>query len=55
MKRMKIIEEKMEQREENERKNDVIITGIRRIRRNIEKGVEECLKRESESERKGSF
>jgi hypothetical protein len=55
MKRMKIIEEKMEQREENERKNDVIITGIRRIRGNIEKGVEECLKRESESERKGSF
>jgi hypothetical protein len=46
MKRMKIIEEKMVQREENERKNDVIITGIRRIRGNIEKGVEECLKRE---------
>jgi hypothetical protein len=44
----------MEQREENERKNDVIITGIRRIRGNIEKGVEECLKRENESERKGS-
>jgi hypothetical protein len=28
MKRMKMIEEKMEQREKKERKNNVIITGI---------------------------
>jgi hypothetical protein len=35
MKRMKMIEEKMEQREKKERKNNVIITGIRG---NIERG-----------------
>jgi hypothetical protein len=43
MKSMKIIEEKMEQREKPERKNNIIITGIRR---NIERGVEEWLERE---------
>jgi hypothetical protein len=43
MKRMKMIEEKMEQREKKERKNNVIITG--RLRGNIERGVEEWLER----------
>jgi hypothetical protein len=38
MKRMKMIEEKMEQREKKERKNNVIITGIGGIRGNIERG-----------------
>jgi hypothetical protein len=42
MKRMKIIEEKMEQREKKEKKNNVIITRIGEI----EKGVEEWLERE---------
>ncbi|XP_068907834.1 cilia- and flagella-associated protein 251-like [Tenebrio molitor] len=46
MKRMKMIEEKMEQREKEERKNHVIITGIGRIRGNIERGVEEWLQRD---------
>jgi hypothetical protein len=46
MKRMKIIEEKMEQREKKERKNNVIITGIGTISGNIERGVEEWLERE---------
>jgi hypothetical protein len=46
MERMKMIEEKMEQREKKERKNNVIITGIGGIRGNIERGVEECLERE---------
>jgi hypothetical protein len=46
MKRMKMIEEKMEQREKNERTNNVIITGIRGIRGSIERGVEEWLERE---------
>jgi hypothetical protein len=41
MKRMKMIEEKMEQREKKERKNNVIITGIGGISGNIERGVEE--------------
>jgi hypothetical protein len=41
MKRMKMIEEKMEQREKKERKNNVIITGG--LRGNIERGVEEWL------------
>jgi hypothetical protein len=36
MKRMKMVEEKMEEREKKERKNNVIITGIGGIRRNIE-------------------
>ncbi|KAJ3621869.1 hypothetical protein MTP99_002421 [Tenebrio molitor] len=46
MKRMKKIEEKMEQREKKERKNNVIITGIGAISGNIERGVEEWLERE---------
>jgi hypothetical protein len=46
MKRMKMIEEKMEQREKKERKNNVIITGIGGIRGNIERGVEEWVERE---------
>jgi hypothetical protein len=46
MKRMNMIEEKMEQREKKERKNNVIITGIKGIRGNIERGVEEWLERE---------
>jgi hypothetical protein len=46
MERIKMIEEKMEQREKMERKNDVLITGIRAIRGNIEKRVEEWLERE---------
>jgi hypothetical protein len=46
MKRMRMIEEKMEQREKEERKNNVIITGIEETRGNIEKGVEEWLERE---------
>jgi hypothetical protein len=40
MKRMKMIEEKMEQREKKERKNNVIITGTGGIRGNIEREVE---------------
>jgi RNA-binding protein YhbY len=48
MKRIKMIEEKMEQREKKERKNTVIITGIEGIRENIERGVEEWLEREVE-------
>jgi hypothetical protein len=36
--RMKMIEEKMEQREKKERKSNVIKTGIRGIRGNIETG-----------------
>ncbi|KAH0809024.1 hypothetical protein GEV33_013767 [Tenebrio molitor] len=38
MKRMKMVEEKMEQREKKERKNNVIITGIGGERGNIERG-----------------
>jgi hypothetical protein len=38
MKRIKMIEEKMEQREKKERKNNVKITGIGTIRGNIERG-----------------
>jgi hypothetical protein len=45
MKTMKMIEEKMEQREKKERKNNVIITGIGAISGNIERGVEEWLER----------
>jgi RNA-binding protein YhbY len=41
MKRMKMIEEKME------RKNNVIITGIGGIRGSIERRVEESLERET--------
>jgi hypothetical protein len=37
MKRMKMIEEKMEQREKTEKKDNVIITGIGGIRGNIER------------------
>jgi hypothetical protein len=43
IKRMKMIEEKMEQREKKERKNNVIITAV--LRENIERGVEEWLER----------
>jgi hypothetical protein len=46
MKRMNMIEEKMEQREKKERKNNVIITGVKGITGNIERGVEEWLERE---------
>jgi hypothetical protein len=46
MKRMKMIKEKMQQKEEKERKNNVIITGIEGIRINIEWEVEEWLERE---------
>jgi hypothetical protein len=46
MKRMEMIEEKMEQREKKERKNNVIITGIGAISGNVERGVEEWLERE---------
>jgi hypothetical protein len=42
MKRMKMIEEKMEQREKKERKNNVIITGIGAINGNIEGGWKNC-------------
>jgi flagellar motility protein MotE (MotC chaperone) len=38
MKRMEMIEEKMEQREKKERKNNVIITGIGAISGNVERG-----------------
>jgi DNA repair exonuclease SbcCD ATPase subunit len=38
IKRMKVIEEKMEQTEKKERKNNVVITGIGGIRGNIERG-----------------
>jgi hypothetical protein len=38
MKRMEMIEEKMDQREKNERKNNVILTGIGGIRGNIKRG-----------------
>jgi hypothetical protein len=41
MKRMKMIEEKIEQREKKERKDNVIITVIGGIRGNIERRVEE--------------
>jgi hypothetical protein len=37
---MKMIEEKMEQKEKKERKNNVIITGIGGIRGKIEREVE---------------
>ncbi|KAJ3621980.1 hypothetical protein MTP99_002520 [Tenebrio molitor] len=46
MKRKKMIEEKMEQREKKEWKNNVIITGKLAISGNIERGVEEWLERE---------
>jgi hypothetical protein len=46
MKRMKMVEEKMEEREKKERKNNVIITEIGGIRRNIERGMKEWLERE---------
>ncbi|KAH0820866.1 hypothetical protein GEV33_001925 [Tenebrio molitor] len=46
MKRMEMIEEKMEQREKKERKNNVIITGIGAISGNVERGVEEWLEKE---------
>jgi hypothetical protein len=46
MERMKMIDEKMEQREKREGKNNVIITGIGGIKGNIERRVEEWLERE---------
>jgi hypothetical protein len=46
MKRVRMIEEKMEQREKKEKKNNVIITGIGRTRGNIERAVVEWLERE---------
>jgi hypothetical protein len=46
MKRMKMIEEKMKEREKKERKNNVIINGIGGISGNIEKRVEEWFERE---------
>ncbi|KAJ3622274.1 hypothetical protein MTP99_002793 [Tenebrio molitor] len=46
MERMKMIEEKMEQRENKEKKNNVIITGTEAISGNLERGVEEWLQRE---------
>jgi hypothetical protein len=53
---MKIIEEKMEQREKKERKNNVIITGIEGIRGNIERGRRIARKGDrGVSERKGSI
>jgi hypothetical protein len=41
MRRMKMIEEKMEQREKRERKNKIIITGIGELSGNIEREAEE--------------
>jgi hypothetical protein len=35
---MRMLEEKMEQREKKERRNNVIITGVRGIRGNIDRG-----------------
>jgi uncharacterized hydantoinase/oxoprolinase family protein len=57
MKRMKMIEEKMEQREKKERKNNVIITGIGEISENIERGGGRMVRKgdRGESERKGSI
>jgi hypothetical protein len=46
MERMKMIEEKMEQKEKKKRKNNVIITGIGGIRGNIQRRMEERLERE---------
>jgi hypothetical protein len=46
MNRMKMIEEMVEQREKKERKNNVIISRIRRIRGNIDRRLEEWLERE---------
>jgi hypothetical protein len=46
MRRMKMIEEKMEQKEKKGRKNIVIIAGIRGIRGNIERRMEEWFERE---------
>jgi hypothetical protein len=46
MRRMKMMEEKMEQKEKKGRKNNVIITGIGGIRGNIERRMEEGLERE---------
>jgi flagellar motility protein MotE (MotC chaperone) len=55
MKRMKMIEEKMEQREKKERKNNVIITGIGAISGNIERGRMVRKGDRGESECKGSI
>jgi hypothetical protein len=56
MKRMKMREEKMEQREKEERKNNVIITGIGAISGNVENGGRMVRKGDrGESECKGSI
>jgi hypothetical protein len=57
MKRMKMIEEKMEQREKKERKNNVIITEIGAISGNIERGGGRMVRKgdRGESESKGSI
>jgi hypothetical protein len=55
--RMKMIEEKMEQREKKERKNNVIITDIGGISRNIERGGGRMVRKgdRGESESKGNI
>jgi hypothetical protein len=57
MKRIKMIEEKMEQREKKERKNNVIITEIGAISGNIERGGGRMVRKgdRGESESKGSI
>jgi flagellar motility protein MotE (MotC chaperone) len=57
MKRMEMIEEKMEQREKKERKNNVIITGIGAISGNVERGGGRMVRKgdRGESECKGSI
>jgi hypothetical protein len=55
MKRMKKIEEKMEQREKKDRKNNVIIAGMGGIRGNIERGGKMVTKGGKKNERKGSI
>jgi DNA repair exonuclease SbcCD ATPase subunit len=52
MKRMKMIEEKMEQREKKERKNNVIITGIGGKRGNIERGGGRMVRKGNRGETK---
>jgi hypothetical protein len=57
MKRMKMIDEKMEHREKKERKKNVIITGIGAISGNIERGGGRMVRKgdRGESECKGSI
>jgi hypothetical protein len=49
MKRMKMMEEKMEQRKKKERKNNVITTGIGAIR-NIDRGGGRMVRKSDRSE-----